>query len=97
MCAVVLVCAASVLISCLVCLACHGYSSCGAHVAHLSDFAPWRVLATRSKSDAWHDEDKESYAGWLRDLKPGDVAAHDMLPLVWSSRSGKRASAGATP
>ena len=97
MCAVGLVCVVTRLTSCLVCLPCHGHGSRGAHGADLSVFAPYGVLAPCSKSDAWHDEDKESYAGWLRDLKPGDVAAHDMLPLVWSGRSGKRASVGATP
>jgi len=32
---------------------------------------------------AMDDEDRSSYEGWLRDLKPGAVADHPLLPIVW--------------
>jgi hypothetical protein len=30
-----------------------------------------------------HDEDAESYQAWIKDMKPGALARHKLLPLVW--------------
>ena len=46
-----------------------------------------KVLARKGDSSVrqqlLHDEDAESYQGWLKDVKDGAVAVHKLLPLVY--------------
>jgi hypothetical protein len=45
-----------------------------------------RTLARRSdasvRAEQLHDEDAESYSGWLREVPEGAPARHALLPLV---------------
>ncbi len=35
-----------------------------------------------------HDEDSESYADWIGDVRPGQPARHRLLPVVWGGDAG---------
>ncbi len=41
-----------------------------------------RVLPAAVRAGRLNDEDRESYAGWLGQLRDGAPARHPLLPLV---------------
>ncbi|KAF8057287.1 hypothetical protein HT031_006095 [Scenedesmus sp. PABB004] len=70
----------------------------------LSFFADGARLLARTRDPSvhqhmLHDEDAESYAPWLHDLRDGAPARHALLPLVWppgGERSGDAGGAAAS-
>jgi len=50
-------------------------------IAYIADGVRIRGDDTEAKMD---DEDRRSYEAWLSDLKPGGIAKHELLPLVYS-------------
>ena len=46
-----------------------------------------RLLPCQVLQQRVHDEDQESYAAWLPDLKDQAVARHRLLPLVFDAKA----------
>ena len=53
-----------------------------------SYFADGATRLGREAKRAPHNEDAESYAAWLRDVRPGAPARHRLLPIVWDVSKG---------